>query len=307
MFHDPQSEHLVADPPEGPHASIIDRGAFGCVVKALNVVDGRLVAIKMIDSNFSDRKAEYIREVESLARLPRDHPNLIKYHHCDYDADGTSANYGLLKRDRLYTVHEFIDGKSAEAIIQERVFSRGGVWKLPTRTFLSWAQGLYNGLQAMHDLEVLHRDLHYGNVKIEYAGEETGGLSVEASAVKIVEASAVKIVDVGTSPRSTSTTRARILPTQTAEAEADRMAVAARAHDSQLRYLGMPVLGHAGPRPERPDWLKEALRERKLQPKARFFNLEAGPNRSNIDRMCTAGDSVAPGWSRSSLVEWTLQ
>ena len=31
------------------------------------------------------------------------------------------------------------------------------------------------------------------------------------------------------------------------------------------------------------------------------------PNRSDIDRMCTAGDAVAPGWSQSSLVDATVR
>ena len=31
------------------------------------------------------------------------------------------------------------------------------------------------------------------------------------------------------------------------------------------------------------------------------------PNRSDIDRMCTVGDAVAPGWSRSSLVDATVR
>ena len=197
MVHD-HSQHIVAAPPNGPHPSIIDSGYHGCVVKALHVIDGRLVAIKMSKHRFLDHKEEYIREVRNLALLPRDHPNLIRYYSCHYDEDGTSG--GLRERDRLYTVHEFVDGMSAKRIIQRELFKPmgGGEWELPTKTFLSWAQGLYNGLQAMHAMGMLHRDLHYGNVMItrpplgERDAPET--LSVEASAVKIVDVGMAKVV-----------------------------------------------------------------------------------------------------------------
>jgi len=117
-----------------------------------------------------------VRELANLAKLPSN-TNLVRYFHCHLDEDGTTG--GFRQPGRLYIVTEFING--------DQLCSAVGT-KHATETILGWAEGLFNGLAAMHAISMWHRDLHGGNVLIE---------RTPASSALATGTDAIKVLDVG--------------------------------------------------------------------------------------------------------------
>ena len=152
--------------------STLGEGYWGRNVKARHMLDGRVVAVKMLLRPYREHRDIYARELKNLARLPS-HANLVRYFHCWLDEDGQSG--GLREADRMYIVTEFIRGQPlCDAFGTE----------LPTDTILAWAEGLYSGLAAMHAIPMWHRDLHGANVLVELEPDGKT-LATRADAIKV--------------------------------------------------------------------------------------------------------------------------
>lgn len=119
---------------------------MGVVYLAEDCKLNRLVAIKSIhhtrksEKNFQD----FLREAQFLARL--NHKNIVQI----FDV--------IERKDELYLVMEYIQGKNLSDIIQYGELTR--------RDLFQWLLQIAEGLEAAHNKNVIHRDLKTSNILI---------------------------------------------------------------------------------------------------------------------------------------------
>ena len=136
----------------------------------------------MVRKSFSMSSALFTRELQNLSALPSN-LNLIRYFHSWLDEHGSG---GLQEPDRLYIVTDFIHGKSLASFIGTLHTSNHF-----ESTWLLWAQGLYNALEAMHAIPMFHCDLHGWNVMVQL--EPNGQPTRDDSAIKVLDVGLSKI------------------------------------------------------------------------------------------------------------------
>jgi serine/threonine protein kinase len=115
---------------------LLGRGGFAAVYRGRHRALDTDVAVKIVETPPGDAPAveRVLREARLMARL--DHPNLLRI----YDAGRLGAS--------IYLVLEMMDGGSLL-----------GLRKVPAGTLTDLAQQLPAGLQALHEANVLHRDV----------------------------------------------------------------------------------------------------------------------------------------------------
>ncbi len=122
----------------------LGRGAFGAVFLAKDRELGRRVAVKLLlDPGNEEVRRRFLREAEALGRIR--HPNVVEVF--DSGGDGES----------LWLVLEYLEGSS---------LSNGPAGVDPLELMLQVA----DGLQAVHDADLLHRDLKPDNVLVTRSG-----------------------------------------------------------------------------------------------------------------------------------------
>ncbi|MBI4865267.1 MAG: serine/threonine protein kinase, partial [Candidatus Riflebacteria bacterium] len=130
----------------------IGKGSMGAVYRAHDTVLDRQVAIKIIDSAWSDaEKLEQRFKREMKALISFSHPNVVKL----LDA-GTMDG-------RLYYVMEYVDGWNLKGLVD----SKG---PLPRETLMSTLDQLLDALEYVHTRGVIHRDIKPANVMIDVSG-----------------------------------------------------------------------------------------------------------------------------------------
>jgi serine/threonine protein kinase len=130
----------------------LGRGGMGMVYKARDRTLDELVAIKVLRPDFAQdpRMADRFKSEIKLARRVR-HRNVCCIH--DYGED-----QGL-----LYISMELIGGVDLKRILREN-------GPLPTEKAYDVAIQVAEGLQAVHDAGVIHRDLKSPNIMLDPAG-----------------------------------------------------------------------------------------------------------------------------------------
>lgn len=131
----------------------IGRGAMGSVYRARQIKTGRLVAIKVLSHDLSERTdlvARFEREAYALKSLTN--PNVVSI----IDAGHVE--------DIHYFAMEFIDGITLRTRI-----NRGPI--LIAEAVLITSQ-ILNGLKAAHKHGIIHRDLKPENVLLAYDGRD---------------------------------------------------------------------------------------------------------------------------------------
>jgi tetratricopeptide (TPR) repeat protein len=138
--------------------SRIGRGAFADVYRAFDERQGASredVAVKVLrldgvhdGQERAERTRRFLREHEILQRVS--HPNVVRI-------------LDLGKEPELYIVEEWIEGGDLKALLDRRA-------RLPWEEALPLMEGLLRGLEALHALEVYHRDLKPGNVLLRLDG-----------------------------------------------------------------------------------------------------------------------------------------
>ncbi|MFO0949711.1 MAG: serine/threonine-protein kinase [Isosphaeraceae bacterium] len=140
--------------PELPGYILLDelgRGGMGVVYRARDVRLNRVVALKMVVSGpyaHPEQIARLQAEAETIARLQ--HPNVVRIH-------SVGEHDGL-----PYLDMEYVDGGSLASRLD------GTPW--PPRAAASLVESLARGVEAVHRLGVVHRDLKPGNVLIAADG-----------------------------------------------------------------------------------------------------------------------------------------
>jgi HEAT repeat protein len=131
---------------------VIGEGGMGLVYKARDRVLDEVVALKVLRPGFAVN-AEADRRFRSEIKLARkvSHRNVCRIH--EYGEDG-----GL-----RYLSMEFVDGSD----LKQSVRGKGG---LSLRESCELAIQIAKGLQAIHDVGVIHRDLKTANIMIDGKG-----------------------------------------------------------------------------------------------------------------------------------------
>jgi serine/threonine protein kinase len=132
---------------------LIGRGGMGTVYRARDKVLGDRVAVKVLRADLS-RRPEMIRRFRSemaLARKVR-HPNVCRIY-------VAGEQHG-----RLFLAMELLEGKDMKTLLRN---SRGG---LPPESAFECALQIANGLQALHDVGIVHRDVKPPNVMLDHKG-----------------------------------------------------------------------------------------------------------------------------------------
>ena len=125
---------------------VIGSGGMGVVYRATR--HDQVVALKVMAPTVADNpsfRARFVREARHARALV--HPNVVPVYEVGED------------EGRLFIVMEYIDGPSLDALIAE------GVPPPPGRALTIVAQAAF-GLQAAHDLGLVHRDVKPGNILV---------------------------------------------------------------------------------------------------------------------------------------------
>jgi len=132
-------------------ADLLGAGGMGEVYRAIHVVTGRVVAIKVFSA--------HAIEAHSLARFYHEarvqhsltHPNIVRLHEI-IDLQG-----------RPCLVMEYVDGES----LAERIRREG---RLPSREALRILQAISGAVAHVHADDIVHRDLKPANIRITRQG-----------------------------------------------------------------------------------------------------------------------------------------
>jgi len=131
--------------------SEIGSGAMGVVYRAEDRDLDEIVAIKMLKADSVD--AERLDQLKGELKLARriTHPNVLR----TYD-------FGMVDNSPFISM-EYVDGLTLRELLSRR-------GRLPYGAALRIARQLCAGLDAVHDVGVLHRDIKPGNIILEPRG-----------------------------------------------------------------------------------------------------------------------------------------
>ncbi len=130
-------------------SKILGRGSFGVVTTAVDTATGRTIAIKRIRPYANDDwdARHTLREIR-LLRLLGPHPNVISL-------------YGLAlfeDKTELYMMMELMDCDLHRVISSKQ--------QLTPKHFKCFIKQILEGIKAMHEVGVFHRDLKPGNILV---------------------------------------------------------------------------------------------------------------------------------------------
>jgi TolB-like protein len=130
---------------------LLGRGGMGAVYRALDVLVGDRVALKILDAGVDAAHLELFRSEVRLARRIS-HPNIARTHDMGEH------------RGAPYLTMELVEGRTLQQLLREQP---GG---LPPREAAQILVGVCEGLAAAHAAGVVHRDLKPANIMIEDEG-----------------------------------------------------------------------------------------------------------------------------------------
>lgn len=144
----------------------LGKGAFGTVHLVKRKEDGNIYALKVVQLSKLTKKEQEnaLNEVRILASVA--HPNIIGYKEAFFD-DSTKA---------LNIVMEYADDGDFETKIQKHIKNKTN---FPENQIWSYLIQMIQGLKALHDIKIMHRDLKSANVFLNSKGElKLGDLNV---------------------------------------------------------------------------------------------------------------------------------
>ena len=130
---------------------VIGKGSFGLVYLVRRLADNKIYALKtVILEKLSKKEQENsVNEVRILASV--NHPNVIGYKEAFWDDSGSTLNI----------VMEYADDGDLHTKI-ERMEKEGGLFS--EDLIWSYSIQMIEGLKALHDKKIMHRDLKSANI-----------------------------------------------------------------------------------------------------------------------------------------------
>jgi eukaryotic-like serine/threonine-protein kinase len=146
-------------------AEKIGEGAQGAVYKAIDTTLDRVVVIKVLPPELTDRPANLARfEREAKLTSSLDHPNICTI-------------FGLHKADGVqFIAMQYVEGRNVRQLVAGR--------PLELRSALSIAIQVTDALAAAHERGIIHRDVKAGNVMV-----------TESGTVKVLDFGLAKLVE----------------------------------------------------------------------------------------------------------------
>jgi NIMA (never in mitosis gene a)-related kinase len=129
----------------------LGKGAFGNVYLVKRKADKKIYALKKVIIQKLNKKEQdnSVNEVRILASIS--HPNVIGYKEAFWEDSTQSLNIVMEYAD---------DGDLSQKIAQNQKISK----HFPERTIWSYSIQMVEGLKALHDKQIMHRDLKSANI-----------------------------------------------------------------------------------------------------------------------------------------------
>ena len=133
---------------------VLGKGSFGSVYLVRRKQDNKIYALKTVIMEKLNKKEQEnsVNEVSILASV--NHPNVIGYKEAFWDDEGGTGS-------SLNIVMEYADDGDLHSKI-EKMKKAGGFFKEPI--IWSYAIQMIEGLKALHDKKIMHRDLKSANI-----------------------------------------------------------------------------------------------------------------------------------------------
>ena len=129
----------------------LGKGAFSSVCKVRRIADGDIYAMKMVKISQlnSKEKENALNEVRILASVT--HQNIIGYKQAFFEEETRTLNI----------VMEYADDGDLESKIQSNIKGKSN---FPETQIWSIMIQMVQGLKALHDIKIMHRDLKSANI-----------------------------------------------------------------------------------------------------------------------------------------------
>lgn len=133
--------------------SVVGGGGMAVVYKAHDLILDRVVAVKVLRSEFSDDE-EFIRRFRREARAVASlsHPNIVDIYDIGDESD-----------DLYYIVMEYIEGETLKQLIKRRA-------PLPIEKALDIMDRITSAIAHAHDHRIVHRDIKPHNILLDTQG-----------------------------------------------------------------------------------------------------------------------------------------
>src|ERR1017187_2959627 len=130
---------------------VLGRGGMGVVHRAFDLTMNREVAVKtLLDVNSPELLAQFFKEWSILAAMV--HPNIVSiYDIGEYESGGAKLPYFVMP---------LLPGVTLDRLVKE------GSPRLTVKAVLDIIEQTSRGLQAAHDMGLVHRDVKPSNIMV---------------------------------------------------------------------------------------------------------------------------------------------
>ncbi|KAI0966567.1 hypothetical protein F4678DRAFT_466399 [Xylaria arbuscula] len=156
-------------------------GTFGSVYAAMNLDNGRMMAVKEIrlqDPKLIPQIADQIKDEMRVLEV-LDHPNVVSYHGIE------------VHRDRVYIFMEFCSGGSLAGLLEHGRIE-------DEQVIMVYALQLLEGLAYLHECSIAHRDIKPENILLDHNGVIK---YVDFGAAKVIARKGRTLIQAGTVSR----------------------------------------------------------------------------------------------------------
>lgn len=151
--YNPQVDSLIGTKLDDRYEilSAIASGGMGVVYLGKHILMDKVVAIKMLNSAFSNEPNAYARfQNEAKIACQLSHPNIVTVH-----------DFGIVG-EKMYLVMDFVEGRTLGELLDEKTY-------LPVQRVISMGLQICDALQYAHEQGLIHRDLKAENIMISPA------------------------------------------------------------------------------------------------------------------------------------------